>query len=371
MNKHNTQSTLNTFVFITIALSSGCGAITTVPSPTSTPASAQTPSETTTPSPLNTSETIHPEGKLIYYKENAVYSLDLQTHITSIIFSTGWPQYNPIFINNFYYFTNGGDVFRVNIYKPLVEQITLDIKPIYFYDISPDNKYLAYTDQLDQEIAILDIENNASAIIPQAKGYEYSSPSWSPNSKSLLYFESPKTPIKLYGRLFLYSFENEKAIELLPEKGIYLIAPKWSPDGKNIVLNMADSQTGKPGIYLLNLESNNINLIEENATGNKISWSPMGDKILYLNDQLTLFESSNKTEIIAKSTKDRSVLDATWSPDGKFIGYLTCSMYTVNSGPNQGFRALDSCIFTIKDIVTNDVLDIEIPITRAVFWIHK
>ena len=150
MNKHNTQSTLNTFVFITIALSSGCGAITTVPSPTSTPPSAQTPSETTTPSPLNTSETIHPEGKLIYYKENAVYSLDLQTHITSIIFSTGWPQYNPIFINNFYYFTNGGDVFRVNIYKPLVEQITLDIKPIYFYDISPDNKYLAYTDQLDQ-----------------------------------------------------------------------------------------------------------------------------------------------------------------------------------------------------------------------------
>lgn len=53
MNKHNTQSILNIFILLTIAISSGCGAVTAVPDSTVTPMPSRILANTITPSSIN------------------------------------------------------------------------------------------------------------------------------------------------------------------------------------------------------------------------------------------------------------------------------------------------------------------------------
>lgn len=369
-----TKSVLLFFVLVSLALPSGCGQSITTDSPTLTPMPSQTPTAIATSNPTSIPNTPHPEGTLIFYN-GSVNALDLQTKTTEAIFNTQEPQYNPTLLNGSYYFLEDptGDakyqVFRANLANPNVEQLTFDDNDIYYYAISPKETYIAYTVHSNSAIVLFDIKSNVSRVIAQTDDYDYtfSMLSWSPDGNNLVYFKSYYKSNG--GQLFLYSLEDQITTELLKERRIDFRMSEWSPNGKKLILTIGNPNSYLSSIYVFDIDNNALDLVEQDAMAYAAEWSPDGNMILYLTDQLELADLNNHSiQTIAEPTKDQTIMqNILWSPDGRYIGYITCLWHIVATGkPPQP----SSCLFNMQDVITDTHWEIGIPATYSVFWIY-
>jgi hypothetical protein len=248
MNKHLTQS-LKFFLLLVLTLSSGCGPVTAIPSPTLTPAPSQTP--TVTPSPTDTPEPIQPTGILIYSDKNNTYSLDLQNKKATVIIPKGNADFPyPILDDNVIYFLqrpNTGtteqprQIFKVKLDGTELEQLTFeDSGDKSELSGSTYGKYLAYVERGDtSSIVLFDKTKKESRIIIQDNGFDFHRPSWSPDGKKFSFFRTPKddpygsgSVAIPHGHLLVYSLEDEKIMDPIPEKESAIVEASWSPDGK-------------------------------------------------------------------------------------------------------------------------------------------
>ena len=268
------------------------------------------------------------------------------------------------------------EIFRLARDGTNLEQLTFDGNK-YGFEISPSGNYLAYSLETNQ-LKLFDVANKTSQTIAQQDGYTYSSQSWSPDNSKIAFFASPIQSKRPVGRLFLYTRQDKYAKQFLPGMMIYTTPPAWSPNGEDIILNIEyDLRTGTQGIFIFNVNTNNLEKIADKTTGNGFVWSPMGDMILYVdsNGQLNLFDLKNKSATLIQKEASGYYFQydtLLWSPDGKYIGYISCSNRTIKSGPYEGISALDSCLFTIQDIDNGRNIEIEIPVTftSSISWIY-
>ncbi|MFN8412884.1 MAG: hypothetical protein U0Z26_10885 [Anaerolineales bacterium] len=363
MNKNLTRNILRVFLLLAIALSSGCGAVTAIP--TSKP--SQTP---TVSSPTNTPQPIQPEGILIYSTGKGVFSFNLQKKEVNVISSSDKKQYHSVVIKNSIYVlrdTKGdgtqAEIFKMKLDGTDLEQLTFDGNK-YGFEVSPNGDYLSYSLETNQ-LKLFDVANKTSQTIAQQDGYFYSSPSWSPDSSKFAYFSSMQLE-RPVGQLFLYSQENKFTKQFLPGMIIYTTSTTWSPNGENIILNIEyDPQTGTQGIFILNVNSNQLEQIADKATGNGFVFSPNGNMILYVDNlgQLVLFEQKNKSvKIIQKKIPEQQTLSdlLLWSPKGDYIGYITCPI-------ENRFK----CFFNIRTVDNKKISEFEFPAEnwiQNIFW---
>ncbi|MFZ5856449.1 MAG: hypothetical protein ACOYZ6_06425 [Chloroflexota bacterium] len=424
------------FCLVIVAVhASGCGAVTAVPSATETPVPSRMATETATvtPSPTNTPKPIHPEGTLIYSDYKAIYSIDLGTHIVNIISETNGVQRDLLIVKDKMYFlrstqkyesgfSGNQEVFQANLDGTNLTQLTFGADKYagkYFLAVSPDNRFVAYRqDGNPPTLVVLDLKNRTSKVIAKKDGHSYYHLSWSFDSEKLLFFDMEVMKAYEYGRLLLYSIDDQKITELLLDTNMAI----WSPDGKNIITSK--DQTSAGGFYILNVNNSEFTQITSDDSAGNFFWSSDGKRILFTIEsgnqeelysynvesshleQLALFpngrsafgliwspnekaflylqsehksidNSLNLFDLTSKNSTDISYQDGayaganywnwqyfpTWSPDGKFITYITQA--------DSDFFS-DKVVLNVLDILTGGHLEFEIPRNDQInsfYWI--
>jgi Tol biopolymer transport system component len=386
MNKHFAQPILKFFLLFVLAFSSGCGPVTTVPSPTIAPSATLTPTltqtpkatATVTPSPTNTSEPIHPEGILFYSDYRNIFAVNLQSQKAKIIFTFPTIELanNLIVGNDIYIINNNADkppylaeIIKTNPDGTNVEKLLPTANkywPLYCGQISPNKRYLlCYYGQDPISILVVDTETRSIQTIPQENNHAFLSISWSPDSQKIYLLDAvnvsslhgvPRMGLYEQGRLLEFSLKANKLSELLPTLpnplfrwGSQTPIVGWSPDGTNLLINLTDTSReltdnfDRPYIYIFHSSNKEMEQVEVGGRTTHFEWSPDGTKIafkMYVDnngpDNLSIYDiaSGNLQKIPVEGSQ---VYDFAWSPRGDYILY---SVFTFQD-PRNGIYLLD------------------------------
>jgi eukaryotic-like serine/threonine-protein kinase len=141
-------------------------------------------------------------------------------------------------------------------------------------------------------------------------------PRWSPDGKSIVFFEFPVRSGQP-GRMYRISSDGGTPRLLLPDDQSNQQDPTWSPDGTRIAFGGTASEAGE--IRLLNLATHRISLIPGSAGKYSPRWSPDGRYLAAMTgDSKTLllfdFQTQAWTELATGTFGWPN-----WSPDGKFL----------------------------------------------------
>ncbi len=187
--------------------------------------------------------------------------------------------------------------------------------------LSPDGRYLAYTDFSSGRPAlyIRDLSSGTTSKID--KSGICIDPGWR-NSREVattLSFEGDQA-------LYLIKVDGSISRRLTFSKGIDL-SPSFSPDGNKMAY--VSDRNGLPQIFIEDLQSGQVNRLTFSGRYNtQPSWSPAGDKIAYTTwesgGEINIFvievDGSGLKQLTGNSGENES---PSWSPDGRMIVFAS------------------------------------------------
>ncbi len=207
--------------------------------------------------------------------------------------------------------------------------------------LSPDGKYLAYSDDAGLHIKLLDTGEMRTIPLPAglAPGFaEWTPAAWFPDGTRLL------ANLNVAGkpmRMWILSLVGEAPREFRPNaKG-----QSVSPDGATIAFTAAPSAMGEREIWLIGSDGANArDLVPADSTSgyDNVVWSPRGGRIAYLK-----FHIANNAFTCSLEDRDPAVVDGApvsiltdnnlcqnpqgfwWAPDGRLVYSLA------EPSPNQ------------------------------------
>ncbi len=124
-----------------------------------------------------------------------------------------------------------------------------------------------------------------------------------------------------------------------------IIFAQWSPVGDNIAVLTGKPDSSKTDLYLVNAETSEKRLIHANVEQVPISWSPDGQRILYLNwDGINLMDVETGESKLLKYNISPSNLE--YSPDGENI------LFTASDGVSNRLYIMnnDRSIIELDDL---------------------
>lgn len=131
--------------------------------------------------------------------------------------------------------------------------------------------------------------------------------------------------------------------------------PAWSPDGKRIAFE--SDRDGFTQIYVMNADGSDVLRLTYNQTssflpvnihGESNPWSPDGNKILFLEqeegaDTSTLYSLDiNNGNVVQLATGTVQFINVSWSPDGKYVGYVLNDSPTPDATFETGMYVIDA-----------------------------
>lgn len=202
-----------------------------------------------------------------------------------------------------------------------IEQLT-ELKSISLTPaLSPDGKYLAFTDFTTRRpgLSIKNLHNDTIVRVPQ-HGVSVD-PAWR-NERELA------TTLSFEGDQEIYLIKSEGTIyrRLTRNFGIDL-SPSFSPDGNQMVF--VSERNGQPQLFIQNLLTAEVRRLTYSGDYNtQPAWSPKGDKIAFTtyekNGEINIFVVSTDglelKQLTEKSGKNES---PSWSPDGDMIVFTS------------------------------------------------
>ena len=205
-----------------------------------------------------------------------------------------------------------GDVARVSAVR---DDGTRDYHP----RVSPDGQWIAFDSDRDGERGVFVAARDGSEL-QRVSGDGYAAvPSWSPDMKWLAFVRGEASRPRVWnlwlrdvasgemqrltslksgqvwgaswfpdGRTICYSHDEELIITRLgggndndivietPKRGHLVRTPAVSPDGKSVIF-----QVFKDGVWLLDVETQDMRRVLDDPTAEEFAWSPEGDRVAY------------------------------------------------------------------------------------------
>ena len=119
--------------------------------------------------------------------------------------------------------------------------------------------------------------------------------------------------------IFVYDLNGQEI-----ERFSHFNSPEWLPDGRLMLLG---SKEGSYGIYTTDYNLKNISQLD---TGNRINSpiinadvSPSGEKVIFEYSKQIWMMNMDGTGLEALIRGNTTLVSPTWSPDGKYIAYLS------------------------------------------------
>ena len=187
--------------------------------------------------------------------------------------------------------------------------------------LSPDGRYLAYTDFSSGRPALSIKDRSDGKLSTINKSGISIDPGWR-NSREVA------TTLSFEGDQEIYLIKADGSISrrLTSSKGIDL-SPSFSPDGSKMAY--VSDRNGLPQIFIEDLQSGQVNRLTFSGRYNtQPSWSPAGDKIAYttwesgseINIFTTGIDGSGLQQLTESSGENES---PSWSPDGRMIVFTS------------------------------------------------
>lgn len=174
-------------------------------------------------------------------------------------------------------------------------------------------------------------------------------PKFSPDGSKILF----EAKIGVNSNIYVMNVDGSNETQLTnytSASGVYTGDASWSPDGSKIVFITGKDTDGGSGIYIMNANGTNVTRVNHNFIGNgeqSPKFSPNGSKILFeaqigINSHIYSMntDGSNEIQLTNYTNGTTSVYtgDASWSPDGSKIVFITgkdtdggSGIYTMNT----------------------------------------
>lgn len=153
---------------------------------------------------------------------------------------------------------------------------------------------------------------------------------WSPDGKTIAILREEKKEtsiVKIQLVLIDIVTKKEETIATYTEADSTW-GMSWSPDGQYVVFSLG--QQGASNLYILNMETRQVEKITNNNGSEYPVWSPKGNIIAFeryfpsntAKTYLHLISSDGECEVEIPNPEKVKVWSPTWSPDGKKLGYI-------------------------------------------------
>lgn len=153
--------------------------------------------------------------------------------------------------------------------------------------------------------------------------------SWSPDGTEIAVVGGfPQSPNNYIAEVYTIDVETGEIERLTDSPDIYKVGPLWSPDGKQIAFTAFGADPSYC-IYVMDADGSKQRLlVSAPKTTGEISWSPDGEKIMYVPrvgkrgyGEIYLVDVEDGTSINLTNSPDIHDCDPAWSPDGKKIAF--------------------------------------------------
>lgn len=166
--------------------------------------------------------------------------------------------------------------------------------------ISPDEKWIAFVIQLDDESSDLYIakpDGSGEERLTRESGMDWD-PSWSPDGKEIVYASDADGDWEIY----VVNLESKDVVQLTDNK-LYDGHPRWSPMGNRIVFDT--ERGGDWEIFTMDSDGKNVKAVTENSAADWMpAWSPDGQWIVYVSNR----DGDAEIYIVDASGKNQSKL---------------------------------------------------------------
>ena len=197
--------------------------------------------------------------------------------------------------------------------------------------LSPDGKQIAFV--RDDTLWVMNSDGSGRKQIGRLGKELGGRPSWSPDSKRIIYFVNYADARGSGG--FVFGIQTQSDLLVVDAdgkntqslcKGLTVSLGEvertsvWSPDGKQVLYSHHDE------LHAVGSDGKSDRIL---CAGGKAAWSPDGKKILYLASEKKddreeyLYVMNIEGEKRKRLSKTTAVCGV-WSPDGKRIAYLSC-----------------------------------------------
>lgn len=237
----------------------------------------------------------------------------------------------------------------------------LVLTPIFSKANKNEIIYLEYKDQ-KPHIFKLNLLNKKLTLIGNITEMSFA-PSFNPTGVNEIVFSGTNEG---YSNIYKLNFDEGNIRQLTFDKAI-ATSPSWSPDGEKIVF--VSDKTGVRKLYIMDKNGDNVELISEGrGVYDKPSWSPDGKLISFVKLEKGEFSIGLMTP---KGESERSIMSAylvegiKWSPNARYL------IYSKQQGPFG--RSSIPGIYTI-DILTGIEYRIPTPSSQGATdpdWIKK
>jgi Tol biopolymer transport system component len=220
------------------------------------------------------------------------------------------------------------DLYLMNSDGYDVSQLTQGDSNSFAGPWSPDGQQIVYTSYAgaatETYIALLNFDDNSTAILSNPSGSDEGFPDWSPDG-TLIAFNSRRDG---NNEIYLMNADGSNQVRLTDNPADDF-APSWSPDGTKIVfVSDRDQSAGITDLYIMNADGSGVTRLTNDAYLDYApDWSPDGQKIAFRSDRdgnsdiyVINIDGSGEIQLTQDPAYDWS---PQWSPDGKYIAFQT------------------------------------------------
>jgi Tol biopolymer transport system component len=211
--------------------------------------------------------------------------------------------------------------------------------------LSPDGKRLAYYSMElgPAEVYVMNLDGSNQMRLTGTETTNYD-PVWSQDGKRIafIWWSGQNNEIAVIN-------SNGSGQMRLTNKGENRF-PVWSPDSKHIAFtsNRDGNDTSPKGLmrdlYVMNADGSNQIRVTKNSSDTYsfgIAWSPDGKHLAFSTGQ-GIFKADVDGTNLKQLTNNASDNSPVWSPDGKWIAYVSEGIYVMNADGSDPVRIIDN-----------------------------